>query len=337
VTLDEARIRLEGALETLEAGTQRYRRLSHQLDRIRVMRPEVEELVAAEDGLEAAARRVSELQERERSPELLRELEVVGEARRTLRLRVRERLHALNFRRSGLELVDELEILQRRAFPPLSRPPVARFWVAKQMFGWRPAAVAATVCVCFVLAEMFFRELWLVVGGLGAYIIAMSALLGRRYARLDVHGDRLRLKPVLGTAHVVALSQLGQLEPLAFDLDQDRLQVVALAELLDHSCFKNAGDSSGESVVGADTVGTHKRVAAILGTDHALVIDETAHALDAAVGQRCSWTQPRAYLLALILIRLPEDDRALIVKRLTVAGLARTVPRDDFYRDFRTL
>ncbi len=185
---------------------------------------------------------------------------------------------------------------------------------------------------------VLFRPSILPVGiyGVIATVVAWG-WRGTQYTSLDIHGDRIRLTRILGPPRVVGLSQLKKLGPLEFASDAEHAHAVAFTELLDYRCFERAGGSTGAHVCEAEDVGSHKRYAAIIGLDHALVIDETPDALDAAVGRHCAGTLPRAHALALILVRLPEDDRALVVKRLTVAGLARTVPRDDFYRDFRTL
>jgi hypothetical protein len=338
VTLDEARIRLEGALELVEAGTQRYRSLSDQIDRVSLLQPEIAALAETEDELGTAALQVSALHARDAHAALQQALEDLGEARRTLRLQVRERLQALNVRRSGIELADELELLRNHAFMPLIEPPVARFPVGKPLPVWLSLVLMVLGVGPMLMLALLFAPSLLAMGIWSAVVTAATlSWRGTQYTSLDIHGDRIRLTRPFGSPRVVTLSRLKQLGPLEFVSDDQRMHAVALTELLDHPCFERAGPSTGAEVCGADEIGTHKRYAAIIGENHALIIDETPDALDAAVGHRARWTQPRAYHLALVLIRLPEEDRELVVKRLNVAGLARTVPRADFSRDFRTL
>lgn len=332
--LREARVRLEGALELVEAGIARYRRLRPRLRRD-VPRDELELLIDTEEALETAAAQVSRLAARAGPADLNRALEALGAARRALRLKLRKRLDALSVQPMMTTLAQEAQLLLDHTLPAPSVAPVA--W-----FDLRSRADFALAWACVLSALVFFSVAafapdlaW--VAAAAPMIGAVTAWFGSR-RKLALYPDRVRVVRRLGGVKEVALERRAQLGPLNVRTDFERGQLATLIELLQQPCFARVGEASGESLYEAEASGGAEAYAVVATTSEALLIREReGQTLDAAVGASRTWTQPRAALVAQLLVRLPPEDRAPIVERLAAAGLLHTVSRERLDRDFRIL
>jgi hypothetical protein len=331
--LREARVRLEGALELVEAGTERYRAALPAVVHVRASRAELELLVDAEPALEKAAAAVEKLEARTGLNELKRALGRLGVARRALRLRVRKALKRLGVDAPQPSLAAEVQLLLDHTLPPGSKVKLARFEL-KSRADFALAWACVLSAMLFFGAAAFAPDLaWLAAAV--PMIGAITAYAGTRRA-LNVYPDRVRLVPRVGHAIELPLTRIQQLGPLHLRTDFARGELSTLIELLKEPCFARAAEASTEELFEAEPAGGGEAFAVIASTDSALLIAEREKTtLDVAVGESREWTQPRAALLTRLLVRLPAADRNAITARLKEAGLARSVTREALERAFR--
>jgi hypothetical protein len=250
---------------------------------------------------------------------VLREL---SKAEGGLRRRLRARLRGVGARPSTL--IEDIEAVLERALPPPRRPPAAIFEVRAHRSLLEPLLGSLAVLgLGFTLPAL----------GIGLGLL-MALRLVDEYGKLEIHADRVRVTRWLREPRELPLSfvtltrdrktvttPFGKLD-LARESDAEQLMTVV--ELVRSPVFAHIGELADRGFWFAesnDETGT-----AVTGARNALFIPDGTRAYDVVTGERRPWTQPRAWLLAHLMWRLPTYECEKLVNALLNAGCARWVP-----------
>ena len=356
------RIRLEGALETQEKATERYRWARGIFaepwrSRAGLHRSALERLKAEEPLVEQALSKTLRTIEREGWP---RDCEPAQVAERTRRARL-ELITCLEplvgqpsaltdsgrvsdgyaTGRLGWLLESALgELLAPTRAPPMMTATLGNLEVLQAL----PGVVGAIV---FGLGWALYEQIrvgWLF--ALGALVLGVVTpfLLWRNVTRLEVLPDRLRLKRLLERAIETPLPRGGILYdpltaqvkiagfgPLTFHSVEEASALATLIELCSHPPFDQPQPQNADgSVVDAEW-NPNQPGALLLTKERAHFLLDGEATFDAATQRKLPWPNPKARLLGQALLSLSDAARAEVLRQLRELGRAielRVLPEE---------
>jgi len=356
VSAAELRIRLEGAAETLDKAVERYqwaRRLLRKQWRSRAGRhaSALERMKNEEPLIEEAVKKVERLIEREgwdegSEPQQL--LERVRRARAELIAHLDPMLSLATpltetgrfssaFATGRIQWM--LEYLLAEAVPPSTSEPLVSAPLAVGQSFRAAAMIVASLAIGVTVSLLLSRFGLIFTFFLIGPTVAAPAALWRRWSRLDVLPDRLRVRRPFGEAIEVRLPKGGiHYEPYDARLSiaglgtlqlhsvDDAAAIATLIELFTHPPFDSIrGIAASDAIVLEASRTTGRNGVLVLAGERVLFIEDGPAAFDSAAGTTSTWASPKARLLARSVLALPDPARTTMIDRLLLSGSAQEI------------